>query len=268
MGRKMTQRALVALVSIAASGAASAAATVSGNVAFQGSTWPVADAIAFADGEDLSVVLAQQKFDRAELAKDGKLDDFDVLRHDGDTITLRVDPENEVGCLNFSAGGGGGSSCNSEYARQFKLVARDGQHIAGTFTFDDDGKTSVVKFDVPIETTITRPGKALPADGGEPGKAVLAHFAAIASGDFERIKAGAHPERVKMMEDAGKSGEARQMIEMLKMMTPTDVKITGGTVDGERATIDFTGKDGSGPVKGTADVERYQGKWYVTGTST
>ena len=47
-------------------------------------------------------------FWEAALAVGDALDDFDVLRHDGDTITLRVDPEDEVGCLNFSAGGGGG----------------------------------------------------------------------------------------------------------------------------------------------------------------
>ena len=76
------------------------------------------------------------------------------------------------------------------------------------------------------------------------------------------------PEQLAMIEAAEKSGEAREMFKMMREMSPRKVKVTGGTVDGDDALIDFEGVEGGKPVKGVAECVRIAGKWYMTGSSS
>ena len=122
-------------------------------------------------------------------------------------------------------------------------------------------------FDLRVESTVTRTGTALPPDGGEPGKAVVAHFVAIEKNDFKALMATAQPEQAKMMAAAEKSGEAKDLFKMIREMSPGKVRVTGGTIDGDAAMVDFDGVEGGKPVKGVAEVVRVGGKWYMTGSS-
>ncbi len=65
-----------------------------------------------------------------------------------------------------------------------------------------------------------------------------------------------------------KAGEAKEMFKMMREMSPRKVKVTGGTVDGDDALVDFEGVEGGKPVKGVAECVRIAGKWYMSGTST
>ena len=170
-------------------------------------------------------------------------------------------------CLDYSTGSGGGSSCNSDYPPTITIAAQTAEHIKGRMHYGEKGADHVhVEFDLPIQASIARAGKALPADGGEPGQAVLRHFAAIHKGDFAQMKAQAHPEKRKEM-NAEMEAQMREMIGFVQAMTPKNIRITGGTVDGESAIVDYAGDADGGKVKGTAELERYEGQWYVSGTS-
>ena len=250
-------------------GASAQAAPASGKVKMHGTPWTVADAIAYAEDDETHVVLGSAVFDRKAYAEDGKLDDFDFMRQDNlKTITLKVKADGTMSCMDFSTGSGGGSSCGS-VGGGLKLTEQTPKSIAGTFKMKDDDDEADVQFKVPIESkTLARAGTALPAGGGDAGKALLAANAALRSGDLKKIKAVSPPDRVAAIEASEKSGEAKDMVEMIKMMTPTITAITGGTVDGDNATLDWTGTDDGQPVKGTAKMKRVGGQWYNTGTST
>lgn len=71
-----------------------------------------------------------------------------------------------------------------------------------------------------------------------------------------------------MMAASEKAGEAKEMFKMMREMSPRKVKVTGGTVDGDDALVDFEGVEGGKPVKGVAECVRIAGKWYMSGTST
>ena len=258
---------LVSPMLLALSGAALADA--SGKVKFHGAAWNVADALAYVDDDETLVVLGSAKFDRAEFADDGKLDTFDFMRQNGlKTLTLKVKADGTMSCLDFSTGSGGGSSCGS-VGDGLKLSERTPKAIAGTFKHKDGEDEVDASFKLAIESgTMARAGTALPAGGGDAGKALMEANAAIRSGDLKKIKAVSPPDRIAAIEESEKSGEAKDMLEMLKMMTPTITKVTGGTVDGDNATLDWTGTDDGQPVKGTAKMKRVGGKWYNTGTST
>lgn len=244
-------------------------AQAKGTVALRRASFTVADAVAYKTDDGIEVALLSATFDRLGAAKDKKIDSFDVLRMMNVTAaTLRIGADGSFNCIDFKSEGGGGSSCNSDFTEALKLTARTADRVAGTFKLNANGEKADVTFDLKVESVAARAGTALPADGGEPGRAVLAHFAAIEKNDFKALVATAPPERRQMMQAAEKSGEAKEIMEMMRAMSPRKVKITGGTVDGDNAMVDYEGVEGGKPVKGTADVVRIAGAWYLTGTSS
>lgn len=267
MKHTIGSKLLVLALAHAAAGSAMAAEGGSGTVSLDGQRWEVADVMAWRDGDDIEVVFASQPFDRKAMAKDGRIDTFDFMGLDGATLTVKIDADGPTMCYDFSTDSGGGSSCNSDYQSAVTLTRNADGRIAGKVDWADDDSTIKVDFDLAITTEVERAGTPLPADGGEPGEAVLAHFVAVASGDLAKIKAVSHPERVAMM-DATDEAEAREMIGFLQAMTPTGVSVTGGVVDGDTAMVDFAGKRDGADISGTAELVRVDGRWYVTGTNT
>src|SRR4029079_13747857 len=82
-------------------------------------------------------------------------------------------------------------------------------------------------------------GTKLPADGGEPGKAWQAYRKAIASGNVAAIKKSVVAEMASQTDDP----DFKKMIPMIQAMQPKHVKIDGGTVDGDTATLLVTDTD-------------------------
>ena len=244
-------------------------ADAKGTVALKRTAFTVADAVAYKTDDGIEVALLSAPFDRKSAAKDQKIDSFDVMRMSGiSAATLRIEPDGSFNCIDSTSSEGGGSSCNSNYTAALTLTARTADRVAGTFKLDVDGEKADVTFDLKVESVVARTGAALPADGGEPGKAVTAHFAAIEKNDFKALMATAQPEQAKMMAESEKSGEAKEMFKMMRDMSPRKVRVTGGMVDGDSAFVDFEGVEDGKPVKGTAEVVRMAGRWYMTGSSS
>jgi len=249
-------------------GAGNAAAAASGNVKFHGESWKVADALAYAEGDETHVVLGAAAFDRKAYAKDGKLDTFDFMRQGLSTLTLKIGADGTMNCVDFANNRGGGSSCGS-IGEGLKLSKRTAGEIAGTLKHASGEDQLDVQFQLAIESkTLARAGQPLPAGGGDAGKALTAIMAAIQSGDLKKIKAVSHPERIAQIEESEKAGEAQEMVEMMKAFTPTVTKIPGGMLDGDSATLDFIGTMDGQPTKGTITMERVGGKWYMKSISS
>jgi hypothetical protein len=261
-------RILLLLALAAAAPAALAAAPASGKVKFEGESWNVADAIAYRPEKEILVVLGAAAFDRKAFAEDGKLDDFDFLRQGVSTITLKIADDGSMNCLDFSSHHGGGSSCGTVGAG-LKLTARDAKHVAGSFKYSSGQDAVDVSFDLPISPTqMARAGTPLPAGGGDPGKALMATLQAIQSGDLAKIKAVSNPAKLGEIQKAEKSGEAKEMVEMMKAFTPKITKIPGGSIDGDSAVLDFIGEEDGAPIKGTVTMSRSGGKWYMDSINT
>lgn len=259
----------VMVVAMVAAAVPGLRADAKGTVALKYAKFTVVDAVAYKTNDGIEVALLSAPFDRKAAAKDQKIDSFDVMRMFGVTAaTLRIAADGSFSCIDAKSTEGGGSSCSSDLTPALKLTARTADRVAGTFKLNVNGEKADVTFDLKVESTVARTGTALPADGGEPGKAVLAHYAAIEKNDFKALMATATPEQAKMMAESEKAGEAKEMFKMMRDMSPRKVRITGGTIDGDSALVDFEGVEGGKPVKGTADVNRIAGKWYMAGSST
>jgi hypothetical protein len=261
----LTLTAILSLTLAGLSAGARAADGASGSFRIVGLDFTVAYALAWRDGDDLKLTFSDAPFDRAAFAEDGTLDAFDFLRHDGVTIEVGVDAE-DGSASGMSTRIGGSSSYSSGAGEQLVLARNDGERIAGHFSVAD---VTTIAFDLPVlGNAIARPGTALPADGGEPGQALLAQFAAIHAGDMDALIAMAPAEQAQELRAAVAEGEAEQVLTMARMFTPTQVRVTGGSQDGDRAWIDFTGSESGGTVTGTGVMRRSDGRWRVESTST
>lgn len=253
-----------------------ARAGASGTVTIDGKTWPVADAVAVSDQGDVEIWFTELKFDRMKWAEDGEFGVFDPYKFvddgSGTSVTVDVDDDGSYGGHSVRYGSSSSSSTmSSDHEGTLTLTANDGKRIAGRWKLDDgSGLVVDVGFDLPITATgpMARPGTPLAADGGEPGKALRAMVDATHAGQLDTMIALSDPERRKGIEEAKAAGQAAEMLQMAQLFTPKIGKITGGTLLDDQAWVDFEGSEGSGPVKGTAELSRKDGKWYVKSINT
>jgi hypothetical protein len=258
------------LLALAAGAAFAAEPPASGSFVLDGETFTVADAIAYPDEGGISVVVSNRAFDRREFARDGKIDDFDVLRHAGDGVasfTIEIGGDGTLSGYSVHSGNGGGGGYNSEIADALRLTTRSDTRVAGSLEWQGEDKATDLRFDLPVQASIERPGQKIAAGGGEIGKALVAHFEAMASGDKERLLAMTPPDRraetKAMMDDP----EATAMLGFLAAMAPREVRVTGGVVDGDTAVVDYEGVRDGAKVRGSIDGMRVDGRWYFNNAS-
>jgi len=119
---------------------------------------------------------------------------------------------------------------------------------------------------------------ATPALGAGAGKnfeatpqarAYRALLKTVAAGDFEGYKKCMTKESSKgidqQMKDMGM--DSKKGMDILKAMTPTDLKFTSLKVDGKKATLEATGKVMGEANKGTIAMEQEDGQWRVANQS-
>lgn len=139
------------------------------------------------------------------------------------------------------------------------------ERVAGRLSMDeDDTFGNVYKFDVTFDTNLMgKPapeklkGTPLPANGGDPGKAYLAYRKVMAAGDLAGLRKVVAAERAKSMDDP----EFKEMFPMIRSMQPKNVRITGGAVVGDTATLNVEAKDEHESSNGTVTLLREGGAW-------
>lgn len=261
--------AVAALPAFAANGA-------SGTITINGETWPVADAVAIEDGDDLEIVFSQLPFDRGQWADDGQFDSFDLYTFvdDADGASLKIDVDEDSGRygghrIQFSSSSSSGGY-SSDYEDSLTLDARSADRVAGSVALQGEELAAAITFDLAITRTgpLARSGTPLPAGGGDPGKALVAMIDATHAGNLDRMIELSEPERRAGIEEARAAGEAGQMLQMARLFTPKIERITGGTVDGDRAWVEFVGSEDGASVNGTGELTRIDGHWYIRSINT
>ena len=121
------------------------------------------------------------------------------------------------------------------------------------YSYDVRFAVPVQMIAVPSEVTIdASSGTKLPAGGGEPGKAYMAFDKAARSGNFGNMKKLAS--KTNPPPDL-KPEEMKAMLELVKAMRPSKIKVTGGFVSGDHATLTVEGEDSSDKKKTTGTIE-------------
>ena len=155
---------------------------------------------------------------------------------------------------------------SSTGSQKLEVTSWTKDRIAGTVSlppgeFFDEKYQYAVSFDVPIEAKPKPkplPGTPLPAGGGDVGKAYEAYRKVMAAGDIAGIRKSVITEMAKQTE----SPDFKQMLPMIQAMQPKKVKITGGSVDGDNATLLVTSLDEKNTT-GTVTMRKEGGAWKV-----
>lgn len=265
----MSSLALLLTLSLAAT----PAPVARGTVHYGGRDVALVDAVAmpFVSGmkEPVSVMAASLPIDRAEQAEDGRLDMLDRMRLQQVEGIVLIEFElragDDRGCITVRGVAGQTGPCGATFA----LTTFTPERVAGRVDWEKEGERIAFDFDLPVQSTLEPVvrGVPLPADGGAPGAALQAHFAALASGDLERIRASAHPDKRARMAQMPRA-DLDKALGLMRRMTPTATRITGGSVDADRAWVDFEGRQDDTALTGRAEMQRHDGRWYVVKTST
>jgi len=183
----------------------------------------------------------------------------------GFTVEIQADKSVDSGTL-FSPAFKKMHQFSSIGKQKLELTAMTKDRIAGTVSmpaddFFDEKYQFTATFDLPIEAkTPAKPvalkGTKLPSDGGEPAKAWQAYRKAIQSGDIAAIRKSVAKELQKDTEDP----DFKKMLSVIQAMQPKKVKVNGGSVDGDTATLLVTSLDEKN-TNGTITLRNEGGQW-------
>lgn len=167
--------------------------------------------------------------------------------------------------LSYSSGEVGhytaGKAAAGRLGGKYAFTPEDGQDITCAIEFDLAPLGDVADAPPP-------PGVALPAGGGEPGKAYLAMNAAMRAGDVDALAKLMPPAQAAEIAKARSTPDFAAQLALMQAMTPEDVKVLGGRQDGDRAWLEFTATEGGQPRAGTVELKRESGRWVTVREST
>jgi len=201
-------------------------------------------------------------FGRMQLASDGKLNG----------VELEIEPQNKqiISGTIYSSSLHGGGQVSMTGMHELETTTLTATQIVGKVSmpsheFAGNKFQYTATFSAPIAgkaapaPPVALKGKPLPAGGGDPGKAYDAYRAILVKGDIAGIKKAVAAERAKQVDDP----DFKKMLPMIQAMEPKNVKITGGAIDGNTATLKAAAKDGKETSKGTITMVLEGGVWKV-----
>ena len=100
-------------------------------------------------------------------------------------------------------------------------------------------------------------------------KAYRALLKAVDAGDYDGFKKCMTKESAAGIDKQTKEMglDPKKGMELMKAMTPTDLKLTSLKVDGKKATLEATGKVDKEVNRGTIALEQEDGQWKVANQS-
>ena len=98
-------------------------------------------------------------------------------------------------------------------------------------------------------------------EGTPQAKAYRASLKAIAAGDYQAYRKTLSSSTLKQMDEQTKGKSPRDVMEFMKMMSPTDVKLTSVKVDGKNATLGASAKMDGQAMKGSIELQEEGEQW-------
>ena len=297
----MTRTALAIAFAIALGSMDSANAAVSGHCTYKGEKRPIVDGAAWTlpedpeedhdwdddgvpdetVGPDVELGFTSFKLDVGAIQRAEDRDDAmqsQAFQADDATakLELTMSPDKVITQQFLWFAPGSSLSYSSNEVGTFKLKPPVKGRLAGTYSYadddDPDGPACELTFDIPMLGTVAEapppPGQKLPMDGGEPGKVYLALNKAMLAGDLDALAKLLPPAQAAEMQKARGTPEFAQQLVFIQAMTPKNVKLKGGRIDGDKAWLEFDGVEGDALRSGTAEMVKEDGRWRVVSEST
>lgn len=275
--RVRTSLALFAAVGLLASPAARAAdGKAEGTITVNGRTTKLAHAYARAvkgffdkTKEDVEVILSdvpleakalEDQFERSRMADAGKLHAFEItIDADGKPISTAF---RDNGFKKASPSGLSSADVFTKKTFDGKTVegsyksAGQKEFFGDTYSFDVSFKADVARAPKPVPPTAAETAAAQKS----PQAAVYADFLrAIQKEDLPALKKLFTKEQAKNLDDP----EAKKMVGMVKMMSPTEIKVLKVVETGDKADLTVTGKQDGSVASGVVHMVKERGAWKV-----
>jgi hypothetical protein len=214
--------------------------------------------VVFAD-KAIDTAAANAAADRGEAVAD------QLRQKDATRVELNLESDGSVQNVNIMAPGSSGSQSGSGWYT-LKLPHNDAKRIEGSFRSNDEADKKAGRYyDLRFALDIAGPpdlGAALPADGGEPGKAYRAYLAALKKGDIDALAKTMTHERSAEILAHRNDPDFKMMFGFIQQSAIRDPKITKGNSKGDAATLELSGKDGDGNAATTvATMQKEGGTW-------
>ena len=157
------------------------------------------------------------------------------------------------------------ASFNSSGYGEFKLERAPAGRVAGHWVLaePDDFFGETYDFDLVFDAAVAPPpGKPLPADGGEPGKAYRAWTAAVAKGDLPVLRTLVGGDYNGWRIKSDDQDDVKAALKDLRDGTPVEAKVLSGRIDGDNAVLWVEGKDRDDILRrGRVLLQRDGGGW-------
>jgi len=214
--------------------------------------------VVFAD-KPIDAAAANASADRGEAVSD------QLRKQDATRVELNLESDGSVQNVNIQSSGSSGSQSGSGWYT-IKLVHNDAKRVEGTFRSNDesdkkDGRFYDLRFalDLPGAPDL---GAALPADGGEPGKAYRAYLAALQKGDVDALAKTMTKERGAELLAHRNDADFKMMFAFIQGSAMKNPKITKAYGKADSATLELSGKDGDGnSATSVATMQKEGGSW-------
>lgn len=262
---------VVAFGAVAPPARAADPVTGSGEFTNRGFTMPVGSSIAYRgksllDKEDVIFVVISNGYfdpkwtgafvDRTRMIEKRWITDRNAVVY----LEFKPDGAYKAHHFYFKSGNGCGYCAGNMGVASTVKVANG--RIAGTLKIKDNEKNADLKIDTPILSDDH--GPALPAGGGEPGKAYMAYHEALITGQPAKIRPTLSKENGKDLDEAVKKGRAPDMVRQFTEEHPTkSVTILRGWSKGDTAVLLWEGEKGQVKLTGEAVLVREGGRWVV-----
>jgi hypothetical protein len=108
-----------------------------------------------------------------------------------------------------------------------------------------DGTTYTVDLRFAVDVPSPAVGDALPAGGGDPGKALLAFFAAVAAKDWDAIRAASSPAALQIFDKSYNTPQenAADVADLVDAWIPKEQRVVArGLLSGDSAMLDVEGE--------------------------
>jgi hypothetical protein len=212
------------------------------------------------------VVFADKPIDAAPLKdasdRDGALDE--QLRGAA-RVDLNLEADGSVQNVNTRVGDSSGSQSGSGWYT-LTLKRNDDKRIEGTFRSNDESdKKSGHYYDLAFALDLPGApdlGAALPAGGGDAGKAYIAYLAALKKGDIDALAKLMAKERSGELLAHRNDKDFKMMFGFIQSQALRDAKYVKGNAKGDHATLEYEGKDGEdNTVTSAVSMMREGGAW-------
>lgn len=220
------------------------------------------------DRQITRVVFADKPIDARALRDANDRDEaIDAQLRGATRVDLNLDAEGGVQNINTRVDDTSGSQSGSGWYT-LDLERNDDQRVEGHFSSNDEAdKKSGRYYDLAFALDLPDApdlGAALPANGGEQGKAYATYLAALKKGDVDALAKTMTKARADELLAHRSDPQFMLMFAFIQGQALHDARYVKGHSKGDNATLEYAGKDSDGnAMTSTVSMLREGGAWKI-----